>query len=305
MPPNSPEYSAYTDSVIAAIGSKASPRVKTALPILIRHLHAAVIEAELTTSEWLESCELLIEAGKISSDKRNELVLISDVLGVETLVDMLEHARFADNARETTQSAILGPFYRKGVPIEPNGSSIVRMKEPGAPFVHLFGTVTGSDGEPLKGAFVDVWHDAPDGFYDSQSPEKPEYHCRGRFETDAEGRYSLICLKATPYPIPFDNSAGKLLTLMDRHPMRPAHIHFYVEAAGHKTLVTQIFDRESKYLDDDAVFAVKDKLVVDFVPVKAPLPRGGEFDEEVKLELEYNIALASNSEGIDSTSSQG
>jgi len=85
---NQPDYSAYTESVIAAIGSKASPRVNQALPILIRHLHAAVIESGLTTEEWLESCDLLIEAGKISSDKRNEMVLVSDVLGVETLVDM-------------------------------------------------------------------------------------------------------------------------------------------------------------------------------------------------------------------------
>ncbi|GAA5933476.1 uncharacterized protein JCM15063_001323 [Sporobolomyces koalae] len=299
-----PDYSTYTASVIAAIGSKASPRVKTALPILIKHLHAAVIETGLTTSEWLESCDLLIEAGKISSDKRNEMVLVSDVLGVESLVDMMDHARFANAERESTQSAILGPFYRKGVPTSPNGSSIVRMREPGAPFVHLFGTVTGSDGNPLKGALVDVWHDAPDGFYDSQSPEKPEYHCRGRFETDEQGRYNLICLKPTPYPIPFDSSAGKLLTLMDRHPYRPAHIHFHVEARGHKTLVTQVFDRESKYLDDDAVFAVKDKLVVDFVPVESPLPKGGEHDEEVKYELKYDISLAAVGEDKDSTSHQ-
>ncbi|GAA5834542.1 hypothetical protein JCM3766R1_003594 [Sporobolomyces carnicolor] len=299
-----PDLNSYTESVIAAIGEKASPRVKTALPILIKHLHAAVIEAELTAEEWLESCDLLIEAGKISSEKRNEMVLVSDVLGVETLVDMLEHARFADNAKETTQSAILGPFYRKGVPVEPNGSSIVRMKESGAPFVHLFGTVTDKSGRPLQGALVDVWHDAPDGFYDSQSPEKPEYHCRGRFETDAQGRYDLICLKPTPYPIPYDSAAGKLLKLMDRHPYRPAHIHFYVEAEGHKTLVTQIFDRESNFLEDDAVFAVKDKLVVDFVAAKAPLPRGGEHDEEIKFELEYNISLASDTGQSRGTSSQ-
>ncbi|GAA5907506.1 uncharacterized protein JCM6883_001227 [Sporobolomyces salmoneus] len=302
--PSSPDYSAYTESVIAAIGSKASPRVKSALPVLIKHLHAAVIELGLTTEEWLESCDLLIEAGKISSDKRNEMVLVSDVLGVETLVDMLEHARFANNARESTQSAILGPFYRKGVPVEPNGSSIIRMKEPGAPFVHLFGTVTDFNGEPIKGAIVDVWHDAPDGFYDSQSPQKPEYHCRGRFETDEQGRYSLICLKPTPYPIPYDSAAGKLLTIMDRHPYRPAHIHFYVEAPGCKTLVTQIFDRDSKYLDDDAVFAVKDKLVVDFVPVKATPPKGGEHDEEIAFELQYDIELASAHTNDESTSHQ-
>ncbi|BGP00969.1 hypothetical protein NBRC10513v2_005024 [Rhodotorula toruloides] len=304
MPSAAPDYSAYTQSVIDAIGSKASPRVKQAFPILIKHLHAAIVEAEVTVDEWLEACDLLIEAGKVSSEKRNEMVLVSDVLGVESLVDMMEHARYAQAGRDATFSAILGPFYRQGVPPQPNGSSIIRMKEPGAPFVHLHGTVTGKDGKPLKGAFVDVWHDAPDGFYDSQSPDKPEHHCRGRFETDSNGNYSLVALKPTPYPIPFDFSAGKLLNMMDRHPYRPAHIHFHVQAPGHKTLVTQVFSRDSQYLDDDAVFAVKDSLIVDFVKPTAPLPKGGEFDEEIKYELKYDITLAGDGE-VDNSQYQG
>lgn len=193
----------------------------------------------MTIEEWLQACNLLVEAGKMSSEKRNEVVLCTDVLGVESLCDMLDHERALKEGSEATPSAILGPFYRAGVPSQPNGTSIIRTAEPGAPFTHLYGTVTGHDGEPLAGAIVDVWEDAPDGCYDAQSPQKPEYHCRGRFITDSEGRYSLICLKPTPYPIPFDGSAGVLLTLMDRHPYRPAHIHFYVEAAGHKTLITQ------------------------------------------------------------------
>ncbi|KAK4705560.1 hypothetical protein P7C70_g640, partial [Phenoliferia sp. Uapishka_3] len=285
-------FSAYTESVIAAIGKDASPRVKAAFPVLIRHLHQAVVETELTVEEWLATCDLLIEAGKVSTEKRNEMVLVTDVLGVESLVDMMEHARYAKAGVNTTSSAILGPFYRAGVPPQPNGTSIVRKKEPGADFTHLFGTVTGSDGKPLKGAIVDVWHDAPDGLYDSQCPEGPEYHCRGRFETDDEGNYSCVVLKPTPYPIPYDFSAGKLLTLMARHPFRPAHIHFYVASPGHKTLVTQVFDRQSKYLEDDSVFAVKESLIVDFVPVKAPLPKGGEFDETPTFELRYDIMLA-------------
>ncbi|KAL8287545.1 hypothetical protein RQP46_003403 [Phenoliferia psychrophenolica] len=285
-------YAAYTESVISAIGKNASPRVKAAFPVLIRHLHAAIIETDLTIEEWLAACDLLIEAGKVSSDKRNEMVLVTDVLGVESLVDMLEHERYAKAGVSTTDSAILGPFYRTGVSPQPNGTSIVREKEPGAPFTHLYGVVTGSDGKVLKDAIVDIWHDAPDGLYDAQSPEKPDFHCRGRFITDGEGRYSAVVLKPTAYPIPFDYSAGKLLTMMDRHPYRPAHIHFYVSSPGYKTLITQIFDRDSKYIEDDAVFAVKDSLIVDFVPVKAPLPNGGEHDETPKWELEYNITLA-------------
>ncbi|GAA5870803.1 hypothetical protein JCM8547_001712 [Rhodosporidiobolus lusitaniae] len=305
MAPTLEDYAAYTATVCQAIGSKASPRVKQAFPILLKHLHAAIIEAEMTVEEWLQACDLLIEAGKMSSDKRNEMILVTDVLGVESLVDMMEHARFAKAGVETTESAILGPFYRDNVKPQANGTSIIRMKEPGAPFVHLYGTVTGSDGKPLAGAIVDIWHDAPDGFYDSQSPDKPDFHCRGRFVTDSEGKYSTICLYPTPYPIPFDGPAGTLLTLMDRHPYRPAHIHFYIQAPGHKTLVNQVFPRDSKYLNDDAVFAVKDSLIVDFTsPPTVPTPPLGEFDEEIKYELKYDIALAALDE-VDKSKFQG
>ena len=102
---------------------------------------------------------MMVAAGQISNEKRNEAVLMTDVLGVESLVDMLEHAKYAKAGVEVTSSAILGPFYREGVPVQPNGTSIIRQAEPGAAFTHIYGTVTGSDGKPLVGATVDLWHD--------------------------------------------------------------------------------------------------------------------------------------------------
>jgi catechol 1,2-dioxygenase len=198
-------------------------------------MHEFLIEADVTTEEWMDACNLLIAAGKVSSDKRNEMVLVTDVFGIESLVTALDQTRperlaavdKLEEARKTpaTFSAILGPFYRYGVPVQPNGTSIIRQDEPGAPYTHLFGTIYGPDGKPVPNALVDVWHDAPDGLYDAQSPEKPEYHCRGRFRTDENGRYETYCLRPVPYPIPFDHQAGQLLKIMDRHPYRPAHSH--------------------------------------------------------------------------------
>jgi len=293
------QWAWYTKSVVDAIGKNASPRVKQAFPVLIKKLHEAVIETGFTIEEWMATCELLIEAGKVSSDKRNEMILVSDVLGIESLVDMMEHERFAAaGSGNATASAILGPFYRTGVDTLPFGASILKMPEPEGEFAHVFGTVHDKEGKPLAGATVDVWHDAPDGFYDSQSPDKPNFHCRGRFITNDKGEYSYVSLKPTPYPIPFDHSAGKLLKLMDRHPYRPAHIHYYVEAPGHKTLVTQVFPHDSDYLKDDSVFAVKDDLIVKFQPIETcpkPKPRGGEHDGPLKFWLEYNIELAPDS----------
>lgn len=126
-----------------------------------------MIEADVTIEEWLEGCELLIQAGKVSSDKRNEMVLVSDVLGVETLVDTLATLRSirADDSAARTDSAILGPFYRTGVPIQEMDTSIIRQHEPEGEYTHLYGTVYDKGGEPLKDAVLDVWHDAPDGLY--------------------------------------------------------------------------------------------------------------------------------------------
>ncbi|KAJ9112244.1 hypothetical protein QFC22_006328 [Naganishia vaughanmartiniae] len=289
----------YTQSVIASISSKASPRVKKAFPILIKKLHEFIVEADVTVEEWLAACALLVEAGQVTTEQRDEMVLVSDVLGVESLVDILAFKRSFEAAKkdqqasagEPSHSAILGPFYRKGVPFQPKGTSIVRQFEKDADYTRLFGRVFDAEGKPLKGAAVDIWHDAPDGLYDAQDPSKPQYHCRGRFETDENGCYETICLRPTPYPIPFDHSAGKLLQMMGRHPYRPAHIHFWIQAAGHKTLVSQVFDRESDYLKDDAVFAVKDSLIIDFIPIAQgkSAKEGYKAPEELKDVLKYEL----------------
>ncbi|KAL7003919.1 Catechol dioxygenase N terminus [Cystobasidiomycetes sp. EMM_F5] len=283
------------------MGPQTSPRVRKVFPIMIRKIHEFLIEADISMEEWMAACNLMVAAGKVSSDARNEVVLVTDVFGIESLCDTLDQTRAertsvgedaTSRVNSTTLSAILGPFYRAGVPVQPNGTTIVRQDEPGAPYTYLHGTVYGFDGKPLSGALVDIWHDAPDGLYDAQSPEKPAYHCRGRFVTDNDGNYSTICLKPTPYPIPFDHQAGQLLKMMDRHPYRPAHIHFWVEAEGHKTLVTQVFDSESKYLRDDSVFAVKNNLVVEFKPIRPDFPAPRNMEGKMKYELKQDIHLA-------------
>lgn len=202
-------------------------------------MHEFLIEADITSEEWLQACNMLNAAGKVSSEKRNEMVLVTDVFGIESLVNTLDQTRVErlaaakdmdrakteDKRSRATLSAILGPFYRAGVHVQPNGTSIVRQDEPNAEYTYLHGTIYDDEGKPIPEALVDVWHDAPDGLYDSQSSNKPDFHCRGRFRSDEKGHFSAYCLRPVPYPIPFDHQAGQLLTLMDRHPNRPAHIH--------------------------------------------------------------------------------
>jgi len=222
----------------------------------------------------------------MSTDSRNETQLICDILGLESLVDDLTATQLAASSR-ATPSAVLGPFYRQGAPIMPNGSSIVAPSKraeyaPDATF--LSGRVLDSYGNPIVGAVVDVWHAAPNGMYEQQDPNQPDMNLRGRFQTDEQGLYSLYCLRPVPYPIPFDGPGGQLLQLLDRHPYRPAHIHFIVDAPGYRPLVTQIFDRQDKYLVDDSVFAVKDDLIVDYV--------ARHNDLKAKWTLSYDFVLA-------------
>lgn len=229
----------------------------------------------------------------MSDDRRNETQLLSDILGLESLVDEIT-SKLLGSSGVDTPSAILGPFYRRDAPSLPNGSSIVHGLTPDVPWydkaietsVFIHGSVLSSspDGAtPLPGAVVDVWHTAPNGLYEQQDGSQPEMNLRGRFTTDASGRYSLYALRPVPYPIPEDGPSGKLLKLLDRHPFRPAHVHFVVTAPGHRPLTTQVFDRTDKYIDQDTVFAVKKDLIVDFVP------RDG--DPKAKWELGYDFVL--------------
>jgi catechol 1,2-dioxygenase len=268
-----------TDAAIAAISAEVSPRAREVMSSLITHLHDFARDVNLTTEEWLAACHFLKRAGDMTDARRNELILVSDVLGLESLVDALTNKAVGAQ----TESAVLGPFYRENAPVLPNGASIVQGGVPGET-VLVQGRVTGPNGKPIEGAEIDVWETSPNGLYEQQDPEQPEMNLRGLFRSDAEGRYAFRCLKPVSYPIPFDGPAGDLLQLMGRHPYRPAHIHYIVRAPGCRTLVTQIFDRTDKYNTDDAVFAVKDSLLVDFKPAPA--------GSDVAYLVEYDIELA-------------
>ncbi|KAI1375928.1 aromatic compound dioxygenase [Hypoxylon crocopeplum] len=230
----------------------------------------------------------------MSTDKRNETGLLCDILGLESLVDEITSKILlnADGESDATPSAVLGPFYRADAPILPNGSSIIlappdsdwyRQAEP--LLAHVSGCVTSaSSGEPIPDTVVDVWLAGPNGLYEQQDETQPDMNLRGRFTTDAEGRYALYCLRPTAYPVPSDGPAGRVLQLLDRHPYRPAHIHFIVGAEGYRTLTTQVFDREDEHIIDDTVFAVKDELLVNFEE------RVG--DEKARWTLVYDFSLS-------------
>ncbi|KAK9311026.1 Intradiol ring-cleavage dioxygenase [Lipomyces starkeyi] len=273
----------YTASVISATGSNASPRARQVFASLIYHLHDFIRENKITVDEWMLGVDLINSIGKMSDTKRNEAILVCDVLGVESLVDAITY----DLETEThTKSCIIGPFYRENSPVYENGQSIVQ-KDLGGDTAVVRGVVQSTNGSPIEGAKVEVWHTAPNGLYEQQDPEQPEYNLRGTFYTNKDGVYEFVGLRPTSYPIPFDGPAGNILQLLDRHPFRPGHIHFLVSSPGHRRLVTQIFDSKDEYVENDSVFAVKNELIVEFLPCKSG---------RAQFEVEYNIVLPPNEE---------
>ncbi|ODQ78133.1 hypothetical protein BABINDRAFT_9732 [Babjeviella inositovora NRRL Y-12698] len=278
----------YTDFVINSFGPKATPRSRRIIGSLIQHIHDFTRENYITVDEWMYGVEFINKIGQMSDSTRNEGILVSDVLGLEALVDTQTHAVAERHGSSTaaTSSAILGPFYRENSPVYKNGESII-IKEVGGVKAYVSGKITNTQGEALAGAMVEVWHCAPNGLYEQQDPEQPDFNLRGTFYTDKDGFYSFVCLEPTAYPIPYDGPAGGLLQFMDRHPMRPSHIHWRVTHPSYHSLITQIYNREDPYTEDDSVFAVKEDCVVDFIKADGKIAE----EHQVEKELRFSVAL--------------
>jgi hydroxyquinol 1,2-dioxygenase len=245
-----------TDAVIARLANDADPRFRRIMQSLIRHVHDFVREVELTEEEWFEAIKFLTATGQKCDDKRQEFILLSDVLGVSMLVDAVNHRR-SGGATETT---VLGPFFVHGAPEIENGGDMAAGWE-GEP-TYVSGRVLSVEGTPLAGALLDLWQSNSEGYYDVQLAGGKQL--RAKLRTDAEGRFRFRTILPTSYPVPTDGPVGLILNRMGRHPMRPAHLHFMVSAPAYQSVVTHLFVKGDPYLESDVVFGVKDSLVVEF-----------------------------------------
>lgn len=251
-----------TPAVLAAMSHAPDRRLRQIMASLVRHAHDFAREARLTEQEWEIGIDFLNRIGKATNARHNEAVLFSDAVGFSTLVCLLNNG----NAGSTeTASALLGPFWRADSPVTPNGGSILRSDTPG-PALFVDARVTDPLGRPLGGVEVDVWQSSPVGLYENQDPSQADMNLRGKFLTDADGRFSFRSVKPAGYPVPTDGPVGDLLRAQDRAEFRPAHIHFLCFRDGYKTLVTQVFVDDDERLGDDVVFGVTSHLVGDFRP---------------------------------------
>jgi hydroxyquinol 1,2-dioxygenase len=266
------ELAGLTERVVASFAGAPSPRLRSVLESLVRHLHAFIGEVGLTEGEWQTAIDFLTRTGQLSDQRRQEFVLLSDVLGASMATVAVNQPATArrvggeasaePSVPPPTESTVLGPFFVAGAPLAELGADISAGAAGSACYVS--GTVHGGAGEPVPGARLEVWEADEDGFYDVQRPASGLSN-RAHLFTDAAGGYRFWSVRPAPYPIPDDGPVGELLAATGRGPMRPAHIHFQVSAPGYRTLTTHIFVAGGEYLDRDAVFGVKDSLIKSFV----------------------------------------
>lgn len=246
-----------TGAVLATINGTQNPRARQVLNAFTRHLHAFLEEVQPTEAEWEWGIEFLTKTGHLSTGGRQEFILLSDVMGATARVDLINN-RFPSGA---TENSVLGPFYVEDRPAFENGSDISGGIKGDPMFFNA--RVLDTEGKPIPGARVDVWHADEDGGYDIINPNV-DVAMRGLFRSDAQGRVWFTSVLPESYPIPDDGTVGQLLHTARRNIMRPAHVHVRIEAPGFRRLTTMLFVEGDPYLDADPVFGVKQSLVMPF-----------------------------------------
>jgi hydroxyquinol 1,2-dioxygenase len=277
---------ALTQAVLDSFGGCPTERIQELTQSLVRHLHAFASEVELTEEEWFAGIQFLTRAGHITDDKRQEFILLSDVLGLSMLVVGLNHRK----PGTATPSTVFGPFFVEGSRHFENGEDIANGA-PGEPCL-VQGRVVSTTGESIAGAHLEVWQADDDGFYDVQHRELEESRGRGNLTSADDGRFWFWSVKPVGYPIPGDGPVGDLLRATNRSPMRPAHVHFMVSAPGYEPVTTHVFADGDPDLDSDAVFGVKGELIAPVVahaPGQAP---DGRDMQEPYWSITYDIVLA-------------
>lgn len=253
------DTASHLSQVIDSFAGCEDTRFKEIMSSVVRHLHGCVTELQLTPEEWIGAIQFLTATGQICTEKRQEFILLSDLLGVSTLMVGLNQHRGDECLEETVE----GPYYWEGAPERPLGYDI--SEGVNGQKAYYYGRVVDERDNPIAGALIDVWSGDGEGNYDMQLEGNIEMLARGKFRTDEAGRYHFWSIKPNFYPIPQDGPAGAMQARLGRHPNRPGHVHFKISSDGFHSVNTQLFIANGPYLDSDCVYGVKPSLIVDYV----------------------------------------
>jgi hydroxyquinol 1,2-dioxygenase len=278
-----------TEAVVSRLKDVKDARFKQLMTSLIRHLHAFAKDVQLTEEEWFEAIKFLTAVGQKCDGKRQEFILLSDVLGLSMMTVAINHK----TEPGATEATVLGPFFAHGAKEFDYGGDLREGATMTGEDVWVSGKVTSVDGKPIPGAILDIWQAKADGIYDLQTDG--EFELRGRVKANAKGEYAFKSYKPKFYSIPVDGPVGELVRKSGNHHMRPAHMHAIVSAPGYQQVITHVFVEGDPYLDGDAVFAVKDSLVARYGKLgAAEAKKLGMPEKTLKLEFDFKLA----SEGV-------
>jgi protocatechuate 3,4-dioxygenase beta subunit len=284
-----------TQAALEQMASTPDPRLKQIMAALTRHLHDFAREVDLTPEEWLEGIKFLTAVGQKCTAYRQEFILLSDTLGLSSLVNALHDRRATEDG---TKSSLVGPFYRQDSPLLKLGDTIVTKPTNGEE-VCLYGRVTNSAGQPVPNATVQVWQPDETGNYDLQKHDPSEMDLRGTFQTDSDGRYHLRTIVPLGYMIPMDGPVGDMIRAQKRHGYRPAHIHFIIGGPGYREVVTALYLQNDEHIDSDTVFGVTASLVTQVNAKDPAAPIAGLPSIKFNCQLPAAQAVGSGRVGAD------
>lgn len=274
-----------TRAVIGMHANAGNARLREIMTSLVQHLHAFARDVALTEDEWFQGIDFLTRVGHITSDTRQEFILLSDTLGLSMLVTALNNKKPVG----CTEATVFGPFHVEASPRVELGGDVANGAKGEPCFVR--GLVVGLNGSPVPQAELQVWQADEAGFYDVQYGEGTPHQARATLEADAEGHFHFKTIRAEAYPIPHDGPVGKMLEALGRHPWRPAHLHFMISAPGYERLITHVFRNGDRYLDSDAVFGVRSSLIADWIEHAPGVAPDGSHSEVPFYTLDFRFVL--------------
>jgi len=264
-----------TEAAMRSFANASDPRMGEVMALLVKHLHAFVDESKLTKEEWMRGLTFLTAAADITTEERNEFSLLSDVLGISSMVDVVSQPVGG------TSSSVLGPFHNHDSQLQANGVDLTNGQAGERAWLH--GRVVDINGKPVANAELDFWQNADNGLYPAQDPAQDPHNLRCKIHCEADGSFELLTIRPHPYTVPTDGPVGAMLAAAKRSIWRPAHYHVIVSAPGYVGLVTELFPAGSAYIDNDTVFGVREGLIVDFKPC-----------QNAKVAKRYNLQVPFN-----------
>ena len=275
-----------TAEVIKRLGKSKDKRFKEIMTAAVKHLHAFARDVKLTEEEWFEGIKFLTAVGQKCDDKRQEFILLSDILGLSMMIVALNHKTIPG----ATEATVLGPFFAHGAKEYEYGADLREGASLKGEDVYVSGRVLSLEGKPVAPALLDIWQAKADGIYDVQT--EGEFELRGRVKANAKGDYAFKSYKPKFYSVPIDGPVGDLIRSTGNHHMRPAHMHAIVSAPGYQPVITHVFVEGDPYLDGDAVFAVKDSLIGKYRKVDDPAEakRLGMPNPFIRLDWDFRLA---------------